>query len=135
MPAKEAIVTSKPKPNESAKKITAFKLKSGIDYAANPSQAGKQQPKSRVNLEKQTFEQRLKRDDRSGEELMRLLKGGVTGNRVMTFIPKARTDNRNNKETLEKEEKRKVELKAHLTERKQLARRAKNLKFNRKKFS
>ena len=88
--------------------------------------------KSETQTASQTLEQRLKLDEmRTESESIKLLHGGIGGNRVMTFVPKSTN---NEKQEMINEAKQ-SELKNHLKERKSLVRRAKGLKFSKKSFN
>lgn len=107
-------------------KTRLYHLKSGKSYDDLHRKEKREQSERNAN---RTFEQRLKRENRSdaGGESIKLLHGGIGGNRVMTFVPK--TDST---EKTEKEEARQNQLKTHLKERRSLVRRASGLRFSRK---
>lgn len=119
------------KTTKPANRTKVFRMKEGKTFEDFHRPAGEKVASRKVaNVEKQTFEQRLKLEQiNSDGESLKLLHGGIGGNRVMSFVPKA---SGREKEQQERSEAQQNKLKDHLTERKKLARKAKGLKFSRK---
>lgn len=115
-------------------RVKMFKMKDGKNYddIYKSSKKDKNKPKKTINLELLTFEQRLALEEKNNQkESIKLLHGGIGGNRVMTFIPNAELNkDKKSQKDIDKEK----EVRDHVKERRKLARRATGLKFSRNRF-